>query len=73
MRREFGCVWRLTLRMQGAGAGDTRSRIAHFLCPVSRLYRFLTESQARFFHLANHKVNMFWERFAPDKQAFLNI
>ena len=36
----------LTLRMQGAGAANTRSRIAHFLCPASKLYRFSTESQA---------------------------
>ena len=44
MCREFGCVWRLHLRTQGAG-DDTPVPALHFLCPTARLYLFLTGSQ----------------------------
>ena len=46
MRRAFGCLWRLTPPYAGGGCSTTRSCIAPFYVPTTRLYLFFPDCQA---------------------------
>ena len=45
MRRAFGCLWRLTPPYAGGGCSTTRSCIAPFYVPTTRLYLFFPDCQ----------------------------